>query len=73
MPYILGIKETSPSSAFELASITLRMRIWADQEHAHLAKHGPGILRISLTIKQKDNGTDSSTGFVEAAEKEGCV
>lgn len=37
-PTYLGVKETAPSLAFELASITLRMRIRADWKHAHLAK-----------------------------------
>lgn len=56
-PTYLGVKETAPSLAFELASITLRMRTWADPKHAHLAKEGPGILRYILMIKQEDNGT----------------
>lgn len=57
-PTYLGVKETVPSLAFELASITLRMRIWTDRKHVHLAKEGPRLLRYILMIKQKDNGTD---------------
>lgn len=67
------MKEAAPSPASELASTTLRMRIWAAREHAHPAKEDPGVLRNILMIKQKDNGIDGSTGFVEAAEKEGYV
>ena len=44
-PTYVGIKETAPSLSFELACITFRMRIWADQEQAHPAKEDPGILR----------------------------
>lgn len=40
-----GIKDPAPSPAFELASATLEMRLWADQEHAHPAREGSGILR----------------------------
>lgn len=57
-PTYLGVKDTALSLAFELASVTLRMRIWADQKHAHLAKEGPGILRCLLMIKEKDKGTE---------------
>lgn len=73
MPCGPGNKETAPRPAFELASSTHRMRISADQEHPRPAKGGSGILRNSFIIQQKDNGTERSTGFEEAAEKEGCV
>lgn len=42
-PTDLGIKDTAPSPAFVLASATLGMRLWAEQEHAHPAKEGSGI------------------------------
>ena len=57
-PTYLGVKETVPSLAFELASGTLTVRIWAGQKHAHPAQERPAILRYILMINQRDNGTD---------------
>lgn len=61
-PTYLGIKETAPSPAFKLAHISLGMRVWEDQEHAHSAKADSGILRNILIIKQKD--TEQINGSV---------